>query len=113
MFAGIVMFGTAKVLRVNEHVRVDIIYGSRSSRTKATIDLVGLAFFLVPISLLMIYLSWPFVLDAYVSGEMSSNSGGLIRWPFKVILPLGFALLACKASPRSSSASPICVANCR
>jgi len=93
MFAGIVMFGTAKVLRVNEHVRVDIIYGGRSSRTKATIDLLGLALFLVPTSLLMIYLSWPFVLDSYVSGERSNNSGGLIRWPFKVILPLGFALL--------------------
>lgn len=94
MFAGIVMFGTAKVLRVNEHVRVDIIYGGRSPRTKATIDLLGLALFLVPTSLLMIYLSWPFVLDSYVSREMSSNSGGLIRWPFKVILPFGFALLA-------------------
>ena len=94
MFAGIVMFGTAKVLRVNEHVRVDIIYGGRSSRTKATIDLIGLAVFLLPMTLLMVYLSWPFVVDSYVSNEMSSNAGGLIRWPFKVILPLGFALLA-------------------
>jgi TRAP-type mannitol/chloroaromatic compound transport system permease small subunit len=94
MFAGIVMFGAAKVLRVNEHVRVDIIYGGRSSRTKAIIDLLGLAVFLVPMTLLMIYLSWPFVIDSYLSKEMSSNAGGLIRWPFKVILPLGFALLA-------------------
>ncbi len=94
MFAGIVMFGAAKVLKVNEHVRVDIIYGGRSSRTKAIIDLLGLAVFLLPMTLLMIYLSWPFVIDSYVSSEMSSNAGGLIRWPFKVILPLGFALLA-------------------
>jgi TRAP-type mannitol/chloroaromatic compound transport system permease small subunit len=94
MFAGIVMFGTAKVLRVNEHVRVDIVYGGRSPRTKATIDLIGLALFLLPMTLLMVYLSWPFVVDSYVSNEMSSNAGGLIRWPFKVILPLGFALLA-------------------
>ena len=94
MFAGMVMFGTAKVLRVNEHVRVDIIYGGRASRTKAVIDLLGLVFFLLPATLLMIYFSWPFVVDSYVSKEMSSNSGGLIRWPFKVILPLGFALLA-------------------
>lgn len=94
LFAGIVMFGTAKVLRVNEHVRVDIIYGGRSSRIKATIDLLGLAFFLLPMTLLMIYLSWPFVLDSYVSGEMSNNAGGLLRWPFKIILPLGFAILA-------------------
>ena len=94
MFAGMVMFGTAKVLRVNEHVRVDIIYGGRESRTKALIDLFGLVIFLLPMTLLMIYFSWPFVVDSYVSNEMSSNSGGLIRWPFKVILPLGFALLA-------------------
>jgi TRAP-type mannitol/chloroaromatic compound transport system permease small subunit len=94
MFAGIVMFGTAKVLRVNEHVRVDIIYGGRESRTKALIDLFGLVIFLLPMTLLMIYFSWPFVIDSYVSKEMSSNSGGLIRWPFKVILPFGFALLA-------------------
>ena len=94
MFAGMVMFGTAKVLRVNEHVRVDIIYGGRESRTKALIDLFGLTFFLLPMTLLMIYFSWPFVVDSYVSKEMSSNSGGLIRWPFKVILPIGFALLA-------------------
>lgn len=94
MFAGIVMFGTAKLLRVNEHVRVDIIYGGRESRTKALIDLFGLLVFLMPTVVLMIYLSWPFVIDSYLSQEMSSNAGGLIRWPFKVIVPLGFALLA-------------------
>ncbi len=94
LFAGIVMLGTAKVLRVNGHIRVDIIYGGRSSRAKAIIDLLGLSVFLVPTALLMIYLSWPFVLDSYLSSEMSSNAGGLIRWPFKVLLPVGFALLA-------------------
>lgn len=94
MFAGMVMLAAAKVLRVNEHVRVDIIYGGRSPRTKAKIDLMGMVLFLMPMALLMIYLSWPFVVDSYVSQEMSSNAGGLIRWPFKIILPLGFALLA-------------------
>lgn len=94
MFAGIVMLGTSKVLRVNEHVRVDIIYGSRTSRTKALIDLMGLVLFLMPMAVLMIYLSWPFVAESYVLREMSSNAGGLIRWPFRVMLPLGFALLA-------------------
>ena len=94
LFAGIVMLGTAKVLRVNGHIRVDIIYGGRSSRAKAIIDVLGLSVFLVPTALLMMYLSWPFVLDSYLSQEMSSNAGGLIRWPFKVLLPVGFALLA-------------------
>ncbi len=65
-----------------------------SSRTKAMIDLFGLVVFLLPMTLLMIYCVWPFVIDSYVSKEMSSNAGGLIRWPFKVILPFGFALLA-------------------
>lgn len=94
LFAYTVMLGTAKVLRVNEHVRVDIIYGGRESRTKALIDLFGLIFFLMPMALLMIYMSWAFVVDSYVGHEMSSNAGGLLRWPFKVVLPVGFALLA-------------------
>ena len=67
MFAGMVMLGTSKVLRVNEHVRVDIIYGGRSSRTKAIIDLLGLIVFLMPMTVLLVYLVWPFAVDSYVS----------------------------------------------
>ena len=94
LFAVCVMLGAAQVLRVNEHVRVDVLYGMYSGRTQARIDLFGLVFFLVPVMLAMIYYSWPVFIRMYESGEMSGNSGGLIRWPVKLLIPLGFVLLA-------------------
>jgi TRAP-type mannitol/chloroaromatic compound transport system permease small subunit len=93
LFAGCVMLGAAQVLRLNEHVRVDVIYGQYSGRLQAWIDLLGFIFFLVPVMVLMIYFSWPLFLQMYNTGEMSSNSGGLIRWPAMLLLPLGFTLV--------------------
>lgn len=93
LFAGCVMLGAAQVLRLNEHVRVDVIYGQYSGRAQAWVDLLGFIFFLVPVMLLMIYFSWPLFLQMYNTGEMSSNSGGLIRWPAMLLLPLGFTLV--------------------
>jgi TRAP-type mannitol/chloroaromatic compound transport system permease small subunit len=92
------MFGAAKVLRVNEHVRVDIVYAHLKPNTCALVDLFGLIVFVLPMTLLMAYLSWPFVVDSYVGREMSSNAGGLIRWPFKLLVPLGFAFLSVQAA---------------
>jgi TRAP-type mannitol/chloroaromatic compound transport system permease small subunit len=94
MFAGMVMFGAAHTLRLNEHVRVDLIYGSVSERTRLWIDLLGGIFFLLPMCLLTIHFTWPWFLEAYYSGETSANAGGLLRWPVKLTLPLGFALVA-------------------
>lgn len=93
LFGACVMLGAAQVLRVNEHVRVDVIYGRFNGRTQALIDLVGLVLFLLPTMVVMIYFSWPLFLKMYLSGEMSSNAGGLIRWPAMLMLPLGFALV--------------------
>lgn len=93
LFAGCVMLGAAQVLRINEHVRVDVLYGLYSGRTQALIDLAGLTLFMLPSMLVMIYYSWPLFLKMYLSGEVSSNAGGLIRWPAMLMLPLGFALL--------------------
>ena len=93
LFAACVMMGAAQVLRVNEHVRVDVLYGMGSGRTKAWIDLAGLVVFLMPVMLVMLYFSWPLFDRMYESGEMSSNAGGLIRWPAMLMLPLGFVLL--------------------
>jgi TRAP-type mannitol/chloroaromatic compound transport system permease small subunit len=93
LFGFTVMLGAAHVLKVNEHVRVDVIYGSRSGTVKASIDLFGMIFFLMPACIVMGTMSWPWFLDAYVHGELSSNAGGLIRWPVKLLLPLGFLLL--------------------
>jgi TRAP-type mannitol/chloroaromatic compound transport system permease small subunit len=94
MFAGMVMFGAAHTLRMNEHVRVDLVYGSVSQRTRLWIDLLGGIFFLLPMCLLMIHFTWPWFLQSYYQGETSANAGGLLRWPVKLTLPLGFALIA-------------------
>lgn len=93
MFATCVMLGAAQVLRVNEHVRVDVLYGRWSGRTKVYIDLFGLIVFLVPVMLTMIYFSWPLLVRMFETNEMSSNAGGLIRWPAMLMLPLGFGLV--------------------
>lgn len=93
LFAACVMLGAAQVLRLNEHVRVDIFYARLSSRGKVLLDLFGLVFFLVPVMLLMIWASWPLFMRMFLSGEMSGNAGGLIRWPAMLMLPLGFALV--------------------
>ncbi len=93
LFAACVMLGASQVLRVNEHVRVDVIYGQYSGRTQALIDLVGFLFFMLPSMAVMVYYAWPLFVKMYVSGEMSSNAGGLIRWPAMLMLPLGFSLL--------------------
>jgi TRAP-type mannitol/chloroaromatic compound transport system permease small subunit len=93
MFSGTVLLGAAQVLKVNEHVRVDVVYGGRSPRTKAWIDTLGLIFFFMPMCIVMVYDSWGFFLDSYLRHEMSSSAGGLVRWPVKLLLPLGFTLL--------------------
>jgi TRAP-type mannitol/chloroaromatic compound transport system permease small subunit len=94
LFAAMVMLGAAYTLKMNEHVRVDVLYGSLSPRNKARLDLAGLIVFLMPAMLLLAWLSWPFFSSSLVTGEMSSNPGGLIRWPAKLMLPLGFFLVA-------------------
>jgi TRAP-type mannitol/chloroaromatic compound transport system permease small subunit len=94
LFAFTVMFGAAHVLNTNEHVRVDIIYGKLSPRTRALIDLGGMILFLMPAVALIFWMSWPWFYDALKTGEMSSNAGGLVRWPAKLAIPLGFLMLA-------------------
>lgn len=93
LFAACVMLGAAQVLRVNEHVRVDVFYGQLSGKGQAILDLLGLLFFLLPVMVVMIYFAWPLFTKMYNSGEMSSNAGGLIRWPAMLMLPLGFSLV--------------------
>jgi len=94
MYAGIVMLGAAHVLRLNEHVRVDILYGRLAPRTRAWVDLLGLIFFLMPATVLFLWMSWPFFYESFVSNELSNNAGGLVRWWVKVTMPVGFAMLA-------------------
>ena len=90
LFAATVMLGAPLVLKLNEHVRVDIIYGKLNGKWPVYIDLMGLVLFLLPVMLLLTWLSFPLFLKMMQSGEMSNNAGGLIRWPAMMLLPLGF-----------------------
>ena len=93
LFGVMVLLGAPFVLRVNEHVRVDVVYSRLEPRKQAMVDLFGLVFFLMPAAVLLAWMSWPWFVDSFVNNEMSSNAGGLVRWPVKLLLPLGFALL--------------------
>jgi TRAP-type mannitol/chloroaromatic compound transport system permease small subunit len=93
LFAAVVMLGAPIVLRLNEHVRVDLIYGKLKGNGPVYVDLFGLIFFLLPVMALLAYLSWPLLVKMYVMHEMSSNAGGLVRWPAMLMLPLGFGLM--------------------
>jgi len=90
LFAYTVMLGAPIVLKLNEHVRVDIFYGKLRGNGPVYVDLFGLVFFLLPVMAVLFYLSWPFFTKALISGEMSQNAGGLIRWPVIMMLPVGF-----------------------
>jgi TRAP-type mannitol/chloroaromatic compound transport system permease small subunit len=93
LFAATVMLGAPVVLKLNEHVRVDIIYGKLKGNGPVYVDLFGLLVFLLPVMAAIAWLSWPLFYSMLKSGEMSNNAGGLIRWPAMMLLPLGFALM--------------------
>ena len=93
LFAYMVMVGAPIVLKLNEHVRVDLIYGKLKGNGPVYVDLFGLTVFLLPVVTLLLYLSWSYFTNTLMSGEMSQNAGGLIRWPAVMALPLGFAMM--------------------
>lgn len=92
-FAASFLLAAGYTLLEKEHVKVDVINAKLSLRTRVWIDVLGFAFFLTPICLIILYYGIPFFLQAYNTGEMSSNAGGLIRWPVYLMMPLGFGLL--------------------
>jgi TRAP-type mannitol/chloroaromatic compound transport system permease small subunit len=93
MFAGMVLLGAPYTLKMNEHVRVDLLYNIVKERTRIWIDIIGGLLFLLPICIILIYFTWPWFVESWRLNEASSNAGGLIRWPVKLLLPLGFFLL--------------------
>ena len=93
LFAGVFMLAASYVFLRNGHVRIDFISSRLSKRTNAIIDALGIVVFLIPLCVILIDLSWPYFMRSYVSGEMSENAGGLIRWPVVMLIPLGFSLL--------------------
>jgi TRAP-type mannitol/chloroaromatic compound transport system permease small subunit len=94
LFGGAFMLAAAYTLQQNEHIRIDIVYGAFSRRVQHWIDLFGHVVFLMPFVILMIFYFIPYVRLSYNSGEVSSSAGGLILWPAKLVLLIGFVLLA-------------------
>ncbi len=93
LFSAIFLFLAGYTLKHNEHVRIDIITGRLSARTRAAIDIFGTLFFLLPMAFLIMWLSWPVFVEAWERHEVSTNAGGLIIWPARLMVPVGFFLL--------------------
>ncbi len=93
LFAAVFLLASGYTLLRQEHVKIDVVSGRFSKRTQIWIEIVGLCLFLFPFIVMIIKLSMPLVIGAFVSKEMSSNAGGLIRWPVFAMLPLGLFLL--------------------
>jgi len=94
LFAAVFLLCSPYTLQRNEHVRIDVLSGKLSPRGLAVIDIIGTLFFLLPMVITVLWLSIPLVAESYKIQEMSANAGGLIRWPVKILLPIGFTLLA-------------------
>jgi len=94
LFAAVFMLGSGFAFLKNAHVRIDFISNHLSPRTRNLIDIVGIVVFLLPLCYMLVTLSWQLFENAWKSGEMSQNAGGLIRWPMYGLIPLGFILLA-------------------
>ena len=97
LFSAVFMLGAGYVFLKNAHVRIDFLSNRFSPKVRNIVDIVGMLVFLIPLCVLFIDLSWPLVVGAWQSGEMSQNAGGLIRWPVYLLMPAGFALLMLQA----------------
>ena len=93
LFSAVFLFCAGYALLYNQHVRIDVISGHLSRRAQAWIDVVGTLLFLLPMAITIMWLSWPVFVDAYQSNEISTNAGGLIIWPARLMVPVGFFLL--------------------
>jgi len=94
LFSAVFLLCAGYTLRHNEHIRIDVVNSHLSTRTQMWIDIFGLIFFLLPMATIIMWLSWPIFVNAYQSGEVSVNAGGLIRWPARLMVPAGFFLLS-------------------
>ncbi len=94
LFAAIFLLCAGYTLLHNEHIRIDVLSSRLSRRAQIWIDVFGLLFFLLPMTLFIMWLSWPIFMNAWSSGEMSGNAGGLVRWPARLLIPVGFFLLS-------------------
>lgn len=97
LFAAVFLLCAGYTLLHNEHIRIDVVSSRFSPRTRAMIDILGTLLFLLPVSTYIMWLSWPIFMNAWNTGELSSNAGGLIRWPIRLLVPVGFFLLSLQA----------------
>lgn len=93
LFAAVFLLCSGYTLLHNEHIRIDVVASRLSRRAQIWIDILGTVFFLLPVTAYITWLSWPIFVNAWVSGEISMNAGGLIRWPVRLLVPVGFFLL--------------------
>lgn len=93
LFAASFLIASGYTLLNKEHVKIDVVYGRLAKKTQVWIDIVGFTFFLTPMCLVILLHSIPFFLQGFVSGEVSGNAGGLVRWPVYAVMPVGFFLL--------------------
>lgn len=93
LFSAVFLFCAGYTLLHNQHVRIDVVTGQLSKRTQTWIDILGTLFFLLPMAITIMWLSWPVFTDAWHSNEVSTNAGGLIIWPARLMVPIGFVLL--------------------
>jgi TRAP-type mannitol/chloroaromatic compound transport system permease small subunit len=93
LFSGIFLLCAGYTLLRNEHIRIDVVAGRFSKRTQTWIDVLGTLFFLMPMTALVLYEAWPWFVRAWLSKEISASAGGLVLWPAKALVPLGFVLL--------------------
>lgn len=94
LFSAVFILCAGYTLLRNEHIRIDIIVGKLPRKVQIWIDIIGGLIALLPMTLIIMVLSWPIFVDSFQRGEMSPNAGGLLQWPFKLIVPVGFLLLA-------------------
>lgn len=94
LFSVIFLLGASVTLKLNEHVRVDLLFMSVGERGRLWIDIIGFTVFMLPVSMILTYMTWDFFAQSWEQQEMSANAGGLIRWPVKLMMPVGFAMLS-------------------
>ncbi|MCB1958958.1 MAG: TRAP transporter small permease subunit [Rhodocyclaceae bacterium] len=94
LYSAVFILCAGYTLMKNQHVRIDLISNRISDKARNWVDVVGIVVFLIPVAVMIAWMSWPGFVDSYVNMEESSNAGGLVRWPVRLIIPVGFALLA-------------------
>ncbi len=97
LYSAVFILGAGFTLKNNQHVRIDLISNRMSAKGRNWVDIIGIVVFLIPVAVMIAWMSWHGFMESYLEMEQSSNAGGLIRWPVRLLIPVGFALLALQA----------------